>query len=85
MNVKELKEDKNLENEVLLDTDITEELKQEGDYRELLRGLQDLRKKLGLTPKDLVTLSLECDDAGKRLVSKYEENLLKTVLVSKVT
>ena len=85
LNVKELKEDKNLENEVLLDTDITEELKQEGDYRELLRGLQDLRKKLGLTPKDLVTLSLECDDAGKRLVSKYEENLLKTVLVSKVT
>jgi len=41
--------------EVKLDTKITKELKQEGEYRELVRNVMGLRKKLGLTPKEIVT------------------------------
>ena len=69
---------------VTLDTEITPELKQEGDYRELLRSLQDMRKNQGLTPSDIVTLSVETSDAGKKLIRKFENEIKKTVLVSEI-
>ena len=84
INVKEVVENENIENEVSLDTGITEELKQEGDYRELARALQDMRKKMGLTPSDVVALTFETDDAGKKLIQKFENDMKKTVLVSKI-
>jgi isoleucyl-tRNA synthetase len=70
--------------DVYLDTNITPELKQEGDFRELLRGLQDMRKKMGLTPNEIVNLSLDTDKGCQELVSKFESELKKTVLVEKV-
>jgi isoleucyl-tRNA synthetase len=84
INVKEVVEDKNIENEVVLDTEITEELKQEGDYRELVRAVQDMRKKMGLTPSDVVMLTVETNDAGKKLIQKFEPDMKKTVLVSEM-
>lgn len=69
---------------VTLDTEITEELKQEGDYRELVRGLQDMRKKLGLTPNDLVAITFETSDEGKKLIEKFEADMKKTVTVSDI-
>ncbi|OGJ09052.1 hypothetical protein A2356_01560 [Candidatus Nomurabacteria bacterium RIFOXYB1_FULL_39_16] len=84
INVKEVVENKNIENEVELDIQITPELKEEGDYRELARALQDMRKKMGLTPSDVITLLIETDDAGKKLIQKFENDLKKTVLVSKI-
>ena len=47
VNVKEIIWDKNINQEVELDVEITPELKEEGELREFIRGLQDLRKKLG--------------------------------------
>ena len=67
-----------------LDTNITPELKLEGDYRELVRGLQDMRKEMGLTPSDVVTLALETFEEGKQLVQKFEADMKKTVLASKI-
>jgi len=84
INVKEVVENENIENEVSLDTGITEELKQEGDYRELARALQDMRKKMGLTPSDVVAITFETDEVGKKLIQKFENDMKKTVLVSKV-
>ncbi len=84
LNVKEIKQDKNIETEVELDTKITEELKQEGDYRELARALQDMRKKMGLTPSDVVALTFETDEIGKKLIQKFENDMKKTVLASKI-
>ena len=84
INVKEVKENKNIETEVLLDVKITDELKQEGDYRELVRALQDMRKKIRLTPSDIVTILFETNDAGKNLIQKFENDMKKTVLVSKI-
>ncbi|MEX2028979.1 MAG: class I tRNA ligase family protein [Candidatus Paceibacterota bacterium] len=71
-------------NKVKLDTNITPELKQEGDYRELARALQDIRKQLGLTPSDVVKLTLETNEEGKEFIRKFEHDLKKTVLISEI-
>jgi isoleucyl-tRNA synthetase len=84
LNIKEVLKDENIETEVLLDLEITEELKQEGDYRELARALQDMRKNMGLTPSDMVSVFFETNEAGKNLIQKFEDDLKKTVLVSNI-
>jgi isoleucyl-tRNA synthetase len=43
---------------VALDTEVTEELAREGDVRDLVRGLQNLRKERGLAVTDRIRLSL---------------------------
>ena len=67
-----------------LDTNITTELKEEGNYRELVRGLQDMRKKLGLTPSDVVVISFETNAEGKKLIEKFEVDMKKTVAVADI-
>ncbi len=52
VNVKEIVFDKKIKNEVELDTAINDELKEEGIVREIIRKVQDLRKKAGLLPSD---------------------------------
>jgi isoleucyl-tRNA synthetase len=41
-----------------LDTELTEELVREGDARDLVRGVQNLRKDTGLAVTDRIVLSL---------------------------
>jgi len=84
LNVKEIKYDKNLKTQLVLDTDITGELRQEGNYRELIRALQNMRKKISLTPSDIVSLVFETNDVGRRLIQKFETDMKKTVLASKI-
>jgi len=73
-----------IDDNVLLFTEITPELKQEGNYRELIRALQALRKKIGLTPSDIIALAFETNEIGKKLIQKFEVDMKKTVLVSKI-
>ncbi len=57
LNVKEVVVDKFLaEGTVALDTDITDALRDEGDMREMVRTIQDMRKAAGLMPSDRVTV-----------------------------
>ena len=69
---------------IKLDTHINEELKEEGNYRELVRAIQDIRKKEGLTPSDMIILSLETNEEGKKLIQKFEAEIKKTVLASEI-
>jgi isoleucyl-tRNA synthetase len=48
-----------------LDTEITEELSREGDVRDLVRGVQNLRKELGLEVTDRIRLLLHGSDRLK--------------------
>jgi isoleucyl-tRNA synthetase len=84
LNVKEVLFSKDEILHVELNTKITPELKMEGEYRELLRAIQDIRKKKNLTPKDVVRISIETGDEGKKLVQKYENDLKKVALASKI-
>ena len=65
-----------------VNTDITPELKKEGDYRELVRAVQDMRKKEGLTPSDPIALTLP--ESARETASGFEDDLKKTVLAVSV-
>jgi isoleucyl-tRNA synthetase len=52
-----------------LDTEITEELLKEGDVRDLIRGVQNLRKETGLEVTDRIILTL---GGSERLKSAWE-------------
>ncbi len=60
---------------VRLDTSITQELKEEGDMRELMRNIQELRKKTGLNPGDIINLKIITDETGQTLVKKFIEEI----------
>jgi isoleucyl-tRNA synthetase len=79
LNVKEIKHIFGETKSVELDTNITEELKQEGNYRELVRAIQDMRKKVGLNPNDIINLEIGTSDKGKEFINKWENELLKAV------
>lgn len=68
VNVKEVVFDEALGEEAALDMNITPELKEEGDVRELLRAIQDLRKAALLAPRDSAVLVMAGDTA---LLEKY--------------
>lgn len=67
---------------VSLDTNITPELKREGDYRELVRAVQDMRKKAGLTPTDAIALTLP--QSAQETIIGFEDDLRKTVLAQSI-
>lgn len=59
---------------VSLDTTITEELKEEGFVRELIRAVQNVRKDAGLSFTDTIALQLEgCDELMKKYGKEIEE------------
>jgi len=67
------------EQNVNLDTNITEDLKKEGQYRELVRAIQDLRKKGGLNPNDVIKLEIEAGKDGQEIIDTFKVELLKSV------
>ena len=77
LNVKEVAYEEGEELTAFVDVTITSELKKEGDYRELVRSVQDMRKKEGLTPTDVITLTLP--ESAREIVSGFEDDLKKTV------
>jgi isoleucyl-tRNA synthetase len=79
LNIKVVMIDPKIEGELTLDTHITSELRTEGQYRELVRAIQDMRKTKGLNPSDVISLSVETGTEGQELIKTFEKELLKTV------
>lgn len=84
LNIKEIKLIKGEESKVEIDTNITEELKKEGQYRELVRAIQDIRKKNGLNTNDIVILEIFTAEEGHKLVEKFKNILMKSVGASDI-
>ncbi len=84
LNVKEIKFNMGDELSISVDTEITPELKVEGQYRELTRAIQDMRKGRGLTPSDVVNLEIETNEDGRKIIEKFETEIKKIVLAQKI-
>jgi len=72
VNVKEITFGKTLK----LDAKITEELKEEGQVREFIRQVQQLRKNAELTPKDKIIIYCECQEKLKKVLEKNKKDIL---------
>jgi isoleucyl-tRNA synthetase len=66
---------------VAINTDITPELAQEGLVRELIRSIQDMRKKLDLAIEKRIHLTLDADQELKEAISSCEDVLRDNVLL----
>ncbi len=85
VNVKEVTFDPEILEEVVLDTDITPQLREEGNFRELVRFIQEMRKKSGLKPGDLAVLSVSADSAGEKFFNKFDMQIKKAALLSDIS
>ena len=84
INIKEIIFDKNIATDVELDTIITLELKVEGQLREFIRAIQDLRKKSGLKPEQKIILEIQVSEAGQKLLNKFENEIKKSAGIKKI-
>lgn len=61
-----------------LDTNLTDDLKDKGVVREIVRFINNLRKEAGLQPSDSPVETYQTDSAYlKELISKYKDELIK--------
>ena len=79
VNVKEVVPDLKMSDRAKLDTTITPELQAEGDAREFIRAVQDMRKKAGLEPHDRITLTINASDDDKQVLKTHEQEILRVV------
>lgn len=70
--------------DVVLDTEITDELLLEGVARELSRSVNDLRKKAGLNVDDRIVLHVDAEGDVLRAVRAHEERLLADTLAVRI-
>ncbi len=84
INVKSLYVNKEQTDDVILDTVITDDLRVEGEMRELLRALQDERKKIGLMPKDRARAYIPNTDVYQKILSVYKKEIMNTASLENI-
>jgi isoleucyl-tRNA synthetase len=77
VNIKDVIFDSLIEKEVELDLNITEELKDEGLIREIIRAVQEERKEQKLVLQDKISVWMAVPQKEKLLIEKNKELLLK--------
>lgn len=85
VNVKKVKHDLSADS-VFIDKKLTEELKQEGLARELIRLVQNARKDASLNIDDRIQLSLKTDSPElKKAIQTWQKEIQKETLATKLT
>lgn len=86
LNVKQIKIELNKEKttEIDLDTNLTPELEAEGYCRELMRLIQEARKKAGLKKEQKISLALELDKTLENHAKKFERQIKEKVNASEL-
>ncbi|MBI6873124.1 isoleucine--tRNA ligase [Clostridium aciditolerans] len=69
---------------VVLDTHITEELKEEGNLREILSKVQNMRKESGFEVADKIKLYVSGNKSLEEVVKKHEEEIKRDTLAAEV-
>jgi len=77
VNIKEIVFDKKIKNEIELDTEITPQLKEEGIIREVIRQIQEMRKKIGLKPKDKISVRCFGSQKLNDLLNKSSQIIMR--------
>lgn len=77
INIKNISFNEKLEDEVELDITITPELQKEGNIRDFIRAIQELRKNQNLKPQDSIRLLVETDEVGKKFIKESENEIKK--------
>lgn len=75
INVKEIIVDQNIQNDIELDTKLTAELQLEGECRDLVRQIQDLRKRAGLSPADKIGLFYDAEGSVAKIIEKFGDQI----------
>ncbi|MCL2802265.1 MAG: isoleucine--tRNA ligase [Treponema sp.] len=68
-----------------LDTEITRELSMEGDVRDLIRGIQNTRKEIGLSVTDRIELSVYGEDSLKEAWDEFGSTAADETLAVKTS
>jgi isoleucyl-tRNA synthetase len=84
VNVKSVLSDSELNTFAWLDTNITPELKIEGEMRELVRVLQDMRKEAGLTVDKIINIDIGENYMYINAFNKYKDYITKVTGLNKV-
>ena len=84
INVKEIIFDSKIEKEIELDVNLTEELKQEGLVREIIRFVQDGRKATGLNPSDEILAHFFGDEKLIYILENNKENIKKEIKAKEI-
>lgn len=84
LNIKNILFTKEGDQKVELDINITEDLKKEGIYRELIRAIQDIRKKDGLNPNDIIILEIFSSKDGEEILNKFRNEMMKTIVAKDI-
>ena len=84
INIKEVVFDEKRAEEIFLDTKITPALEEEGNLRELIRAIQDLRKQEKLHQSDQVSLKVVANSKTVELVKRYENEIKKSTNLNKI-
>lgn len=82
INVKGIKEDRGISEEVELDTTITPELREEGNVREIIRQIQQMRKDNGFIPEDRIDVYYAQSDFFDTILERNKEHILSEVLAN---
>ena len=65
---------------VVLDTHISDELREEGHLREVISKIQNMRKEKGFEVADKINLYVSGNDMLENIINKYADNIKKDTL-----
>jgi isoleucyl-tRNA synthetase len=82
VNIKEVISDKNIAEAVELDINITPELREEGEVREIIRQIQQIRKEMKLVPEDTINVLYQKSEIFDKIIDKNKDTILKEVLAN---
>ena len=84
VNVKEIKFDNNLNEELTFDFSLSEDLIEEGILREVIRKIQAFRGENNLLPADKIVLGIIADKDLEEILKKNEEIIKKEALIQEL-
>ena len=82
LNLKQIKEDDQLDQDILVDLELTDRLIAEGMIRDLVRQVQSTRKKLDLEVTDRIKLIVDTESETVSLAIKEFEGVISTEVLA---